>query len=113
VNAQRLLGGKGQAGNASHTMPCHGPGTEELREVGLEPPSLSPQTPIPATETKGRTEGCQLSAQSDRNRPIQEARPGAPIDSDLAAVVASWPALPGPIRAGIVAMVRAAGGVSK
>ncbi len=31
------------------------------------------------------------------------------IDSDLAAIVASWPTLPAAIRAGILAMVKAAG----
>ena len=30
--------------------------------------------------------------------------------SDLAAVVAAWPALPKPIKAGILAMVKAAAG---
>jgi hypothetical protein len=32
-----------------------------------------------------------------------------PVMLDLAAVVAAWPTLPGPIRAGILAMVKAAG----
>jgi hypothetical protein len=35
---------------------------------------------------------------------------GAENDPDLAALLAAWPALPTPIRAGIVAMVKAAGG---
>ncbi len=36
--------------------------------------------------------------------------PDAPTDPELAAVVAAWSALPAAVRAGIVAMVRAAGG---
>ncbi len=31
------------------------------------------------------------------------------IDPDLAAIVAAWPTLPEPIKAGIVAMVKASG----
>jgi hypothetical protein len=31
-----------------------------------------------------------------------------PSDPDLAAVIAAWPALPEPIKAGIVAMIKAA-----
>ncbi len=34
----------------------------------------------------------------------------APADPELAAVVEAWPALPEPIRAGILAMVRASVG---
>jgi hypothetical protein len=36
--------------------------------------------------------------------------PAAVEDPELAAVAAAWPALPAAIRAGILAMVRAAGG---
>jgi len=36
-----------------------------------------------------------------------------PQDPDLAAVVAAWPGLPEALRAGIVAMVNAAGGSAK
>jgi hypothetical protein len=36
--------------------------------------------------------------------------PATPTESDLAAVVAAWPDLPPAVRAGIVAMVRAAAG---
>jgi hypothetical protein len=31
------------------------------------------------------------------------------MDPDLSAVVASWPTLPDPVKAGIMAMIRAAG----
>jgi hypothetical protein len=32
-----------------------------------------------------------------------------PVDADLADLIAAWPTLPAPIRAGILAMIRAAG----
>ena len=38
--------------------------------------------------------------------------PDAPADPELAAVVAAWSDLPAAVRAGIVAMVKAAGGKS-
>jgi hypothetical protein len=38
------------------------------------------------------------------------AQRAAPDDPELAALVAAWPTLPEAIRAGILAMVRAAGG---
>jgi len=42
----------------------------------------------------------------------QTAAPGsnAPNDPDLAALIAAWPDLPDPVRAGINAMVQAARG---
>jgi hypothetical protein len=41
-----------------------------------------------------------------KSRKPSESEPG--IDPDLAAVMAAWPELPDAIRAGIVAMVKAA-----
>ena len=35
--------------------------------------------------------------------------PDGQIDACLASVIEAWPTLPGPIKAGILAMVRAAG----
>ncbi|QKK09289.1 MAG: hypothetical protein HND58_14740 [Planctomycetota bacterium] len=40
---------------------------------------------------------------------MQQPTPEAPADPDLAAVVAAWDDLPPAVRAGIVAMVSAAG----
>ena len=37
------------------------------------------------------------------------ANPAPPADPELAAVVAAWPDLPPAIRAGVVALVKAAG----
>jgi hypothetical protein len=42
--------------------------------------------------------------------PIGPAKPPLPADPDLALVVDSWHRLPEPIRAGILAMVKAASG---
>jgi hypothetical protein len=38
-----------------------------------------------------------------------ERSEGGIPDADLAALVAAWPTLPGPIKAGILALVRATG----
>ena len=37
-----------------------------------------------------------------------ENAPSRPADADLAAIIDAWPALPGAIKAGILAMVKAA-----
>ena len=42
--------------------------------------------------------------------PTPTATPPKPADPELAAVVAAWPDLPPALRAGIAAMVAAAGG---
>jgi hypothetical protein len=44
--------------------------------------------------------------------PADDPADDVPDDPDLVAVVAAWPTLPGPVKAGIVAMVRAAGGIT-
>jgi hypothetical protein len=45
-----------------------------------------------------------------RLNPLQSAARGPEPAPDLAALLAAWPDLPEPIRAGIMAMVRALGG---
>jgi hypothetical protein len=70
-------------------------------DTGLEPAPKSPR------ETRVSDSG---SSNSGNNRagfgaPIAPERPA---DPDLVALVAAWPALPSAVRAGIVAMVRAA-----
>lgn len=56
-------------------------------------------TPVDAALASG-----QVSA------PKPPQREGAAVPADLAAVVEAWPALPGAVKAGIVALVRAAKG---
>jgi hypothetical protein len=64
--------------------------------MGIEPPPSSPEnTAFPA----------QRGAKSGAPTPT---RPN--IDPALAALIDAWPTLPEAIRAGILAMVRAAGG---
>ena len=62
----------------------------------------------------------QTIAQKSKNRPEKQAPDGAgrpekapPDDPDLAKVVAAWPTLPDPLKAGILAMVKTAGDTSE
>ena len=59
----------------------------------------------PATRSRQHPTG---TAPSRPPTATQNATRLLPADADLAAVVAAWPTLPEPIRAGILAMVRAA-----
>jgi hypothetical protein len=67
---------------------------------GFEPPTVNPN------QGSGLEDSCYAGA----------AKSGAvfadssPIDPDLAKIIDAWPNLPEAIRAGILAMVRAAGG---
>jgi len=66
--------------------------TNDQREcIGIEPSRNSREKPQIATEA------AQKAAH-------------APTDPDLAALIDAWPRLPEPIKAGILALVRATGG---
>jgi hypothetical protein len=70
---------------------------KQLREcMGIEPPA-----PISKNSTNPAPSGAEPGA-LNREKPV--------IDPDLTALINAWPALPEPIRAGILAMIRAAGG---
>jgi hypothetical protein len=72
--------------------------------TGLEhPANPKPNTPIP--ESGGSKSG---NTGGGFGPPTPPATPPKPTDPELAAVVAAWPDLPPAIRAGIVAMVKAA-----
>jgi len=78
---------------------CSAPGRTRTFNLLIKSQSATPEIP----GKKAHSENC--------------AAPGAavgsentPIDPDLAAVVDAWPKLPEAIRAGILAMIRAAGG---
>jgi len=77
-------------------------GNDEVSaEGGAESGAVGRKTP-PQGGTKG-----------EAPRPVPETRgpdPTTPPDADLARVAAAWPSLPTAIRAGILAMVTAAGG---
>jgi hypothetical protein len=64
--------------------------------MGIEPPATFPEN----TAVSGQG-GAEFGA---------PATPSPAIDPGLAALIDAWPTLPEPIRAGILAMIRAAGG---
>jgi hypothetical protein len=65
-------------------------------EGGIRTTRVFPEEPaLPADR------GAQSGAPATQTRPA---------DPDLAALVVAWPNLPEPIKAGILAMIRAAGG---
>ena len=78
---------------------------------GFEPPKAEPsdlQSEQPETEVlcgqdlrSCETEGAAQSAARDPEKPPTEA------DAGLAQLIQSWPHLPAPIKAGILAMVKA------
>jgi len=68
---------------------------------GFEPLADSPQ----ATHVQEVTDSTDARLPASLPKPAQD---GEVYDHDLAAIVAAWPTLPEPIRAGILAMVRAA-----
>jgi hypothetical protein len=80
------------------------PQRKELPRLGLEPSAGLPEgvenTAVADGEGGGRTEYGTKSTGST-------GRAGLPDDPELQAVVAAWPRLAEPIRAGILAMVRA------
>lgn len=64
-----------------------------------------------------RIRTCAANAGNSAGWPESGAESGAlcaqndPFDPQLAAVVEAWPTLPEPIKAGVLAMIRASGGV--
>ncbi len=58
----------------------------------------------------GAVENKGLTAHPPHHAPqsVANPAPNAPADPELAAVVATWPTLPPAIRAGVLAIVRAA-----
>ena len=79
-------------------MPSSAP---TMHRVGLEP-----TTPL-AQPLAGQ--GLTEPTTPSQTKYATKSAHGTPADPDLAAVVAAWPELPKAIRAGILAMVRAAG----
>lgn len=70
--------------------------------TGVEPVSVAPQ----ATQWQDLTD----SAVSDWRIDARIQPANSPISGDVAELVAAWPALPEPIRAGVLAMIRSATG---
>lgn len=97
--AVRIPGRERAAGNNASRRPfaklAKGVGPLNLPPRGTEQPAESPvNRGIPKTG----------DAESDAKPPIS-----APLDPELQAVIAAWPALPDALKAGILAMVKAAG----
>ncbi|MFN5946518.1 MAG: hypothetical protein ACK5Q4_14410 [Phycisphaerae bacterium] len=57
--------------------------------------------------TAGNT-GLTAHAPRSTTQPAAEPTRATPTDPDLAAIIAAWPTLPAAMRAGVVAMVKAA-----
>lgn len=80
---------------------------EETEREGREHPQESPENPVIAAKS-----GAESGALPPDSAPIDPDL-AAPIDPDLAALIDAWPTLSVALKAGIVAMVRAAGGATK
>lgn len=66
-----------------------------------------------SAESGGTSDDGPMAGEAESEAVLTNSGPQAPCkptpaDPDLAALIAAWPALPAPIRAGIVAMVKAA-----
>lgn len=72
-----------------------------MSDTGLEP------SPFPTGNTRVSESGGSNSGNEEAGEGVPTP-PVKPTDPDLAAVVAVWPDLPPALRAGIVAMVKAA-----
>jgi hypothetical protein len=99
----------------------HGNVTSIQRVVGSSPTGGTSASSRPDTSKRVNTKGLRHTvpphesrlntSESDTTRPSRATRGATgllPDDPDLAAVVAAWPELPEPIKAGIVAMVKTA-----
>ena len=77
-----------------------------MEAAGIELPTHSTGKSHYANQS-GAESGA-LGAQSNANPVNATHCEPKPIDSDLAAIIAAWPTLPEAMKAGILAMVRAA-----
>lgn len=84
----------------------------EVERKGLEPSTSSLQSCEPPPQEHVDTGVYDARARTTSYTPSGSApdAPNAAPDPDLAALIAAWPDLPEPVRAGINAMVRAATG---
>jgi hypothetical protein len=95
-------------------------GLSEVERKGVEPSTFALRTRQPAVVSETGKEVittpesvCTRVCTSDEkipHEPADAASRSIVPDSDLAAVVEAWAALPAAVRAGIVVMVRAAAG---
>lgn len=83
------------------SVPCDAVETGPMGRAGLEHPPESPGNK--GVSLSGGAKCGALPGDSDPN-----PTPATPTDPELAAVVAAWPDLPPAIRAGVLALVKAA-----
>ena len=79
---------------------------------------LEPVTSCVSSRKQPSTKPCQRRDLGDPAAPVctsvcTDLPESDRIDADLAKVVAAWPTLPDPLKAGILAMVKAAGDTSE
>jgi hypothetical protein len=74
---------------------------------------LNPRAPVNSHEKTGYAENSAGSGGANCGAPgAGNPADNPPDDPDLVAIVGAWPTLPDVIKAGILAMVKAAGGKS-
>ena len=106
--SERLPLEKGNVRNEtqdSTTQNKSGPGGTQTHTRISAKRILSPQTDFRSGE---KTDTCDGDSEAPSSSPGSRNRNQADSDPDLAKVTDAWPALPEAIKAGIVAMVRAA-----
>jgi hypothetical protein len=83
-------------------------GDSQKRVMGLEPTTFTLATCTTTQANAGNSQDLQHEAPAVTGL-VQETRGGTrPTDPHLLAVVTAWPGLAEPIKAGIVAMIKAA-----
>lgn len=83
-----------------------------MGHTGFEqPPILARNSGVAESGgSKSGNIGGRFGDSAEVAEPIPPTTPTPPDDPELATVVAAWPSLPPAIRAGVVAIVKAAGG---
>jgi hypothetical protein len=75
--------------------------------MGLEPTTFTLATCAPTEANELNDTDLRSGDEAARSAGAARSADFPPVDPDLRAVVAAWPTLPEPIKAGLVAMVRA------
>jgi hypothetical protein len=90
--------GSGMVQISEEAPPGFEPGMDDLQSAVSNSQTTATQE---VTETPPKTLAYSLACETQKS---------PKLDPDLAALVGAWPTLPDAIRAGIMAMIRAAGG---
>jgi hypothetical protein len=81
--------------------------SKKMEPTGIEPVTSTPQGQVSKGDTHKAPDALAYSLACETQF-CHSDRPA--VDADLARVMAAWAKLPGALQAGILAMVRAAGG---